>query len=178
MNKEAQRRKSFPKEILATLDLKPNQNIADIGSGGGYFSYEFSKAVLPNGKVFALDTDHNLLHIVCKSAKRQGLNNLTIVPVTPSATPQLPEKVRLIFLRNVYHHLENPHGYFLYLKNFLGPEGKIAIIDFHGKSFWQKIFPHYTKPEKIISAMSQAGFKLSSSYDFLPKQSFLVFSPK
>ncbi|HEX2395649.1 MAG TPA: class I SAM-dependent methyltransferase, partial [Bacteroidales bacterium] len=42
--------------ILAHMNLKPGDVIADIGCGSGYFSYRFSKLVGPAGMVYSMDT--------------------------------------------------------------------------------------------------------------------------
>src|ERR1019366_4514758 len=44
-------------EIVAKLQLKPGETIADIGAGPGLFEVQLAKAVSPNGKVYAEDID-------------------------------------------------------------------------------------------------------------------------
>ncbi|MFH1577095.1 MAG: class I SAM-dependent methyltransferase [Candidatus Margulisiibacteriota bacterium] len=55
-NKKAASKKSKPEEILKVLNQKPGQKIADIGSGGGYFTLRFAEAIGDQGKVCAIDT--------------------------------------------------------------------------------------------------------------------------
>jgi len=38
-NRRASNPKNKPDQILETLALQPRQNVADIGAGGGYFSF-------------------------------------------------------------------------------------------------------------------------------------------
>ena len=45
----------LPSRVLATLDLKPGQRIADVGAGSGYFSYFFSDVVGAQGTVWAVE---------------------------------------------------------------------------------------------------------------------------
>jgi len=53
--------KSKPDQILEAIALKPGQNIADIGSGGGYFSLRFAKIVGQEGKIYAVDANQDFL---------------------------------------------------------------------------------------------------------------------
>ena len=45
-----------PAEMLAIAGIKPGSKVGEMLPGGGYFTRIFSKAVGPNGKVFALIT--------------------------------------------------------------------------------------------------------------------------
>jgi tRNA A58 N-methylase Trm61 len=44
-----------PARIISQIDISLGATVADFGCGSGYFSFEFSKAVGPDGKVYALD---------------------------------------------------------------------------------------------------------------------------
>ncbi len=45
LNREAASGKNKPEVIIKSLDIKNGMIIADIGAGGGYFTFEFSKTV-------------------------------------------------------------------------------------------------------------------------------------
>ena len=67
-NKKASNPKSKPNQIIEAIALKPGQNIADIGAGGGYFSLRFSKIVGQEGKVYAVDTSLDFFEFIKKAA--------------------------------------------------------------------------------------------------------------
>jgi len=179
-NKKSSNPKNKPDQILETLALQPGQNIADIGTGGGYFSLRFADAVGKEGEVYAVDTNPGFLEFIRNSAMEKGLNNVkTVLSAEDKLT--LPEKsLDFVFLRNVYHHLSNRVEYFRNLKESLKPEGKIIIIEYKrgGLFSFRRIFGHYVPREIIVEEMNEAGYQLKQSYDFLPKQSFAIFSPK
>ena len=60
LNREAASPKNKPAEIIERLNINNGDIIGDIGTGGGYFTFEFSKEAGEKGKVFAIDTNHNL----------------------------------------------------------------------------------------------------------------------
>ena len=43
--------------VLDSLDIKKGRVIADVGSGGGFFVFEFAERTGPGGKVYAVDTN-------------------------------------------------------------------------------------------------------------------------
>ena len=179
-NKKASDPKSKPDQILETLALQSGQNIADIGAGGGYFSLRFANAVERKGEVYAVDTNPEFLEFIRNSAEEKGLNNIKTILTTEDKLI-LPEKsLDLIFMRNVYHHLPNRVEYFRNLTGILKPDGKIVIIEYKrgGLFSFHRIFRHYVPRETIVKEMDEAGCQLKENFDFLPEQSFTIFSLK
>lgn len=178
-NRKASDPKNKPDEILEALALQQGQMVADIGAGGGYFSLRFAEAVGKNGRVFAVDTNPNFLEFIKNSAKEKGLNNIEVI-LAMEDNPTLPEQsMDLIFMRNVCHHLSNRVEYFKKLKDALKPEGRIAIIEYRasgGRFSFHRKFGHYVPKETIIAEMKDAGYRLEKDLDFLPEQSFIIFS--
>ncbi len=179
-NKKASDPKNKPDQIIEAIALRPGQSIADIGSGGGYFSLRFAKIVGEEGRVYAVDTKPEFLEYVKNSAKEKGLNN--VIPTLVSRDKlDLPEKsLDLIFMRNVTHHIPNRVEYFKSLKRFLKPDGRIAIIEYKkGKIFtFRGLFGHYVPKETIIQEMEEAGYLLEKEFNFLPEQHFTIYAVK
>ena len=177
-NRKASNPKNKPSQILETLALQQGQKVADIGAGGGYFSLRFAEAVGRKGQVFAVDTNPEFLEFIRDSAKEKGLDNVETVLVTEDNLT-LPERsLDLVFMRNVCHHLPNRVEYFRKLRRLLKPEGRIAIIEYRssGHFSFRKMFGHYVPQEIIIKEMNEAGYRLKEDLDFLPEQSFTIFS--
>jgi len=178
-NKKASDPQNKPDQIIEAIGLKSGQVIADIGSGGGYFTLRFAEIVGEGGKVYAVDTDEKLLEFVNNSAKQKGLNN--VVPVLVKDKLELPEKsLDFVFMRNVTHHIPNRVSYFKELKKFLKPYGKVIIIEYKkGKPFtFRGMFGHYVSKEVIVQEMNKAGYILEKEFDFLPEQHFTIYSNK
>ena len=177
-NRKASDPKNKPDEILKALGLQQRQKVADVGSGGGYFALRFAEIVEAEGRVFAVDTNPKFLEFIQDSAKEKVLTNVETV-LTEEDKPILPEKsVDLVFMRNVCHHLSNRVDYFRRLRNSLKTSGRVAIIEYRsGRGFsFHRLFGHYVAKEKIIEEMQEAGYKLEKEVDFLPEQSFTLFS--
>ncbi|MDH5683384.1 MAG: class I SAM-dependent methyltransferase [candidate division WOR-3 bacterium] len=176
-NKKAGDPKNKPDQIIKAIALQTGQNIADIGSGGGYFSLRFAELVGNAGKVYAADTNSDLLAFVKNCAKEKGLDNVTTI-ITAQDSLDLPEKtLDYIFMRNMTHHLSKRVEYFRSLKNFLKNDGKVIIIEYEkGKLFtFRGIFGHHVPKEIIIKEMKEAGYSLEQDFNFLPEQNFTIW---
>src|SRR5579864_5444421 len=51
-------------EVIEKLKLKPGDIVADIGAGSGVFSIPIAKAIAPNGILYAVDIDQQMLDFV------------------------------------------------------------------------------------------------------------------
>jgi arsenite methyltransferase len=167
-----------PERVIQSLEIKPGARVVDLGSGGGYFTFRLAKAVGSSGKVYAVDIDRDMTDLVAKQAKKETAGNVEVILGKPD-DPLLPEAgVDLIFTVDTYHHFENRVNYFAKLRKVLRPNGRIAIIDFDRRAWFEGLWRHYTPSEFIKREMEAAGFSLQREFDFLDRQSFLIFAPK
>lgn len=177
-NRKAARKKNQAEKILTTLQIQPGQTIADIGSGGGFFSMLFSKQVGASGKVYAVDTNKEFLEFITSQATEQNMTNITTVHTTEHTLPLPTNSIDLLFVRNVYHHLTNRITYFSAIKQLLTAQGQVVIIEHLPKgsrlSFHRRC-GHNVPKETIIEEMNKAGYRVSASFDFLLTQSFTIF---
>ena len=164
--------------VIESLQIRPGNRVADLGAGGGYFTFSLSKAVGPDGKVYAVDIDEEMNDLIAQRAKQEGVGNVEVILAKPD-DPLLPSPgVDLIFTSNTYHHIENRVNYLTNLRKYLRPNGRIAIIEFDRRGWLAGIFTHYTPSEFIKREMEQAGYSLQNEFNFLDRQSFLIFASK
>ncbi len=174
LNKKA--RKNGTK-IIEKLNIHEGSIIADIGSGGGYFVYEFSQIVGEKGIVYAVDTNEKMLQYVSSNIKKMNLNNIKTVFAEKEHDLFPKNSCDLIFMCNVFHHIENPVDYFINLKNYLKKDGRIAIIDYdkRNKFSYIALTGHTTEEKTILDTMKSAGFIHLDNIKILEKQSFNIF---
>ena len=170
-------------EVLADLSLKPGMIVADIGAGSGFFSRPLAKAVVPGGKVYAVDIQQGLLDYINKRDAEENIHNVQTV-LGEFDDPKLPMRnVDLAFINDVLHHIEHRAVYLKALGTYMKPAGRIAIIEMN------KDDPktgHKNQPElligreEIVGWMSDAGFKLVEEHaDLFPGTKwFLIFGRK
>jgi arsenite methyltransferase len=167
-----------PQKVIAALKIQPGASVADLGSGGGYFTFRLAEAVGPSGKVYAVDIDRDMVDLIAERATKEERSNVEVILARPE-DPSLPKAgVDLIFTSNTYHHIEDRVAYFANLRKYLRRNGRVAIIEFDRRGWLEGLLRHYTPSEFIKREMEQAGYMLQQEFDFLNRQSFLVFVPK
>jgi SAM-dependent methyltransferase len=165
-----------PETVMRLLDLRPGSRVADLGAGGGYFTFRLAEAVAPGGIVYAVDVDPDMVDYVRARATSEGYRQ--VVPVLAATDdPRLPEAVDLVFTCNTYHHLPDPPAYFARLRQRLRPGGRVAVVEYRGShGILPRLFGHATDDEVIERDLATAGYRLLHEHDVLPRQHFLVFT--
>ena len=165
-----------PHDVISALALKPDAVVADIGAGTGYFATRFAH-IVSNGRVYAVDTEADMVKHLTERAKREGLANLLAVKGEP-ADPRIPAQADLIILVDVYHHVDDRERYFAKLRASLKPGGRVAIIDFRMDSPSGPPKAARIAPDQVKAELTRAGYALVQEHTFLPRQYFLVFGAK
>jgi ubiquinone/menaquinone biosynthesis C-methylase UbiE len=165
-----------PHEVIQALKLSPDAVVADIGAGTGYFAVRLAH-MTPQGRVYAVDIEPDMVKYLRERASKSGLANLEAVRGAPD-DPRLPAKVDLALMVDVYHHVGGREAYFRRLAGALKPGGAVAIIDFTLES---KVGPPRSSriaASQVKAEMQRAGYVLATEHTFLPNQYFLVFRPR
>jgi len=119
-----------PAEIIGRIGFAPGNVAADIGSGSGLFTRLIARAVAPDGKVYAVDIDKDLLGHVAATAAKEGIKNITPV-LSPEDSPALPPHcLDVALICDTLHHIAKRETYLVNLKHCLKPDGRLVIIDF------------------------------------------------
>jgi ubiquinone/menaquinone biosynthesis C-methylase UbiE len=165
-----------PDRVLSTLEIAPGDRVADLGAGGGYFTFRLAQAVGEGGRVFAVDVDEGMNDALREDIAERGATNIEVVQAAYDDPRLALGSVDLVFTSNTYHHIQDRVAYFERVAPALSQGGRVAIIDFKPEGFFQK--RHATSSETIRAEMASAGYALVDELDFLERQSFLVFEPE
>lgn len=175
LEREERNREENTELAISNIPLQLNTVVADIGAGTGYFSFKIA-ALVPKGKVFAVDIQDEMLSIM--STKKLQLRD-TVVEIIKAGlqSPNLPENSTDIALMvDVYHELEYPQEMLQALRKALKPSGKILLIEYRGEDPSVAIKPlHKTTITQLNKEMQANNFKLIFTGKFLPTQHFLLY---
>ena len=168
-----------PRRLLAALELKPGQVIADIGAGSGYHTFRMAEKVGPEGKVLAVDIQKEMLDIIRQRMKKDKVAN--IEPVLGTETdPKLPAGgVDLILLVDVYHEFAFPFEMTKAMVKSLKPGGRIAFVEFRREDEKVPILLAHKMTEKqVIHEMAPHPLTHVKTIKTLPWQHVILFEKK
>ena len=164
-----------PQGVVEKLSLTRGSRVADLGAGGGYFTWHLAKAVGARGTVYAVDIEENAINTIFKEMVARGTPNVRPVRAEPH-DPRLPEPVDLVFSCDTYHQMNDRVAYFRSLASSLRPGGRVAILDFRPRGFISGLFGHRLEKETVRREMEDAGYLLVDDYDLIDRQHFQIFA--
>ena len=171
-------------EMLDFINIREGETVADIGCGGGYFSWQFSKAAGKTGRVFATEINKEALKYLEEFKALNGIEN--IIPMTAKMNDAcLPENsIDTIFMCSMYHavyitDIEFVKDEFIdSLHKALKKDGRLIIAD---NNITENGVPSYygpgIMPELITAQLKFYGFKLEDSLSLIPQRYVLIFKP-
>ena len=162
-------------KLVAELPLEPDDVVADIGAGTGYFAFRMAPRV-PDGKVLAVDIQQEMLDVMAVRKERSVTQNIELIK-GEIADPNLPDdSVDLILMVDVYHEFEYPYEMGQAMVKSLKKGGKVVLIEYRAEDPSVPIKPlHKMSQRQAISEMEAAGLNWVETRDFLPQQHFMVF---
>lgn len=163
-------------EVAASLELDAGHVVADLGAGTGPFIVPLAAHVGPKGKVYAVDIDRGFFPYIERRAKAAGVGNVQTV-LGEFGDPKLPAAdVDVAFFHDVLHHIENRPAYLKALVQYLKPDARIAIIDYHPAQS-----PHRNDPalqvakDQVAAWLADAGFKPLHEIPLFTDKWFVIY---
>ncbi len=165
-----------PTVVINALDLKPNDTVADIGAGTGYFSFRMAKLV-PKGRVLAVDIQPEMLDIINFLKKDKKIANVEPALGT-EISPNLPvDTVDLALMVDAYHEFNYPYEMMTNIVTALKPGGKVVLVEYRGENPFIPIKGlHKMTQKQVKQEMAAVGLKWVKTQDNLPQQHILIFT--
>jgi ubiquinone/menaquinone biosynthesis C-methylase UbiE len=168
-----------PDEVIAALNLKAGEVLADIGAGSGYFAFRFARKVGDSGRIYAVDINPDMILYMNRHIRDLRIKNVVTVLSAPDDPLLADASINRFFVCNTWHHVENRPSYIALMKKMLKPGGQIVVVDYLKKELPVGPPPSMKMArEDVISEMEANGFRPAQEHTFLPYQYFLIFAPK
>ncbi|MEM1229302.1 MAG: methyltransferase domain-containing protein [Pseudomonadota bacterium] len=161
--------------LISKLPLRSSDVVADIGAGTGYFSFPVATRV-PDGRVYAVDIQPEMLAIISERARSAGIANVEPV-LGDEQSVRLPAAVLdLAFIVDAYHEFSHPREMGTSLVRALKPGGLLVLVEYRAED--------PSVPIKTLHKMSEAqvrrevtalGLRWERTESYLPQQHVLVF---
>ena len=148
LEREEREREERTDLLLAALALEPGMVVADIGAGTGYLARRMAKAVSPGGKVLAVDVQPEMVRMLERLAREQGLANIVPSLGTEDDVKLPAASVDLAIMVDVYHELAFPHEVLASIIRALKRDGRVVFVEYRAED------PRV--PIKALHKMSEA----------------------
>ena len=165
-----------PEAVLDAMGLGPGDVAADIGCGSGYYARRMARRVAPEGRVYCVDIQQEMLDIMQELTDRDGVTG--IVPVLGDVDdPKLPAgEVDWIILADVYHEMSEFEAMLAGMRASLAPGGRVALLEYRiedgtGDNLKSD---HAMSVRQVLAEWLPAGFALADLHEFLPGQHLFI----
>jgi ubiquinone/menaquinone biosynthesis C-methylase UbiE len=162
--------------MLKALHIAPGDTVCDMGCGNGFYTVPLSRLVGPEGRVYAVDVQGEMLTLLRARLRKEKIGN--VKPILGDFwDPKLPAgKVDLILLVDVYHEFSYPEPMLRAMRNSLKPTGRLALVEFRLEDPEVPIkLLHKMSKAQILTEFSPNGLKLVEEFDKLPWQHLMFF---
>lgn len=162
--------------MLANLGLKEGMTVCDMGCGNGYYTLPMAKMIGPQGQVFAVDVQAEMLEFLRDRSESYGFNNIS--PILGSYhDPRLPpNSVDVMLLVDVYHEFSYPEDMLRAIRRSLKPDGVAVLLEYRLEDESVPIKRlHKMSKEQILKEWPANGLKLVKEFDGLPWQHMMFF---
>ncbi|MCP5358816.1 MAG: class I SAM-dependent methyltransferase [Pseudomonadales bacterium] len=166
----------MPDEVVANLNLKPTDVVADIGAGSGYFSFRMAK-LLPQGKVLAVDIQPEMLTLIENRKTSEGVSNVETILGAIDNTHLPANSVDLVLLVDAYHEFSHPWEMMQSMVSAMKSGGRIVLLEYRAEDPTVPIRPlHKMTQDQVKKEMGAFGLQFVETLDFLPWQHMMIFS--
>ncbi len=165
-----------PGAVLDAMGREVGDVVADMGCGSGYYARRMAQRVAPEGRVYCVDIQPEMLDMMQQLAERDGVTG--IVPVLGDVDdPKLPAgEVDWIILADVYHEMSEYEAMLAAMRAALAPGGRVALLEYRiedgtGDNLKSD---HAMSVRQVLAEWLPAGFALAELHEFLPGQHLFV----
>ena len=162
--------------LLAALALRPGMAVADVGAGTGYLSRRMAPAVMPGGKIWAVDVQPEMVSLLQAGARRSGLAQIEARLGAVDDVMLPAGSVDLAVMVDVYHELAYPYEVMASVMKALKPGGRIVFVEYKAEDPRVPIKPlHKMSEAQIRREAAVFALDWERTVSTLPWQHVVIF---
>jgi ubiquinone/menaquinone biosynthesis C-methylase UbiE len=146
--------------LAEVLQVAPGQTLADVGAGDGALAVDMAARVGAAGTIYATELSAERRQVIAARVARAGITNVRVVEAAADATRLPDDCCDAVYLRTVFHHIEDKTAFARALTKAVRAGGRLAIVDFAPGALWFLGSDHGVPSATVIDAFSQAGLRL------------------
>lgn len=148
--------------VFSSLPLSPNQSVADIGCGTGFFALPLSRRI-PEGKVYALDISEEMLERLRQKAQEGHITNIEALKSGETDFPLPPGSMDGVLLAFVLHEQEDRIAFLKKVKELARPGAWVGVVEWVKREMSMGPPLHERIDPSELSALARrAGLELVS----------------
>lgn len=168
-----------PADVIAAMDLRGGEVVADLGAGSGYFTFRMAPKVGKTGKVLAVEIQDEMIETLRRRAAELKAANVEVVKGAEN-DPHLPANgVDLVLMVDVYHELAWPFEVMTAVRNALKPGGRVVFVEYRKEDPKVAIKAvHKMSVEQLEKEMRAVRLVRVRTVETLPLQHIVVFEKR
>ncbi|MGK0441150.1 MAG: ubiquinone/menaquinone biosynthesis C-methylase UbiE [Pseudohongiellaceae bacterium] len=161
--------------LLSNMQLKPDDIIADLGAGTGYFTFPMAQRVT-QGHIMAVDIQAEMLAIIEHRKQQSNIANVTSVLATETNPNLKPNSIDVVLLVDAYHEFSYPREVMTHIAAALKADGRVVLVEYRGEDPSVPIKKLHKMTEKQAQKeMAAVGLSLIKTDSYLPQQHVMIF---
>lgn len=163
-------------EMLQNLGVKPGMTVCDMGCGNGFYALQLATLVGPQGTVWAVDVQPEMLRLLQARAAEAEINNIKTVLGELHDPHLMPNTLDMILCVDVYHEFSHPVPMLAAMRQALKPTGLLVLVEFREEDPRVPIKPlHKMSRQQVLKELGGNQFELDHEYTQLPWQHMMFF---
>jgi len=119
-----------PEKVVSNSGIAPGMQVLDLGCGTGTYTFEAARVAWPDGKVFALDIQREMLDLLRKQWARPENSDLQNIEIVQGSAFELPfpdDYFDAVFIVTALHEIGDRHASLLEAKRVVKPGGYLSV---------------------------------------------------
>jgi ubiquinone/menaquinone biosynthesis C-methylase UbiE len=160
LNNSLRRGLSPPNRILDRLSVKSNDIVIDFGCGTGFYTIPLAKMAK---RVVGIDVQAKMLKIAQRYAEKSNVK-VEFYQSDGKNIPLPDSTADLIFLRRVFHEIEDKQAILQELTRLLKQNGRLAIMEKTKRSL-TPMGPPTVETSEIVNCLRSVGLQVTEKIE-------------
>jgi len=154
-----------PVKVAEALGIHAGSAVADVGAGGGYFTFRLAARVGANGRVYAQDLDAKELAQIRDRSAKERLTQIQTIQGTQD-DPSLPESsLDAILIVDAFHEFTHADRMMAGIFRAMKPGSRVGVLERSaplGLKTADYMERHFLPQEILIDHVTRGGLRLVS----------------